>query len=185
MLLDSITRLGRAYNIAAPASGRILSGGVDSSALYPPKRFFGAARNIENGGSLTILATIRVGTGAIFDEAIFEEFQGTATSEVHLDACEQIPFRRALVTDLHPLLEGLSEPAADRKQQNEGPDQEHHREDGYQFGDRVRHRLVPPALTRGRDHSDPSFYARAAGRFHGPCAIHISNVASSSAIMRP
>ncbi|MFI7589680.1 transcription termination factor Rho [Spongisporangium articulatum] len=84
VLLDSITRLGRAYNLAAPASGRILSGGVDSSALYPPKRFFGAARNIENGGSLTILATALVETGSKMDEVIFEEFKGTGNMEVRL-----------------------------------------------------------------------------------------------------
>ena len=84
VLLDSITRLGRAYNIAAPASGRILSGGVDSSALYPPKRFFGAARNIENGGSLTILATALVETGSKADEVIFEEFKGTGNMELRL-----------------------------------------------------------------------------------------------------
>ncbi len=84
VLLDSITRLGRAYNIAAPASGRILSGGVDSSALYPPKRFFGAARNIENGGSLTILATALVETGSKMDEVIFEEFKGTGNMELKL-----------------------------------------------------------------------------------------------------
>ena len=84
-VLDSITRLGRAYNIAAPASGRILSGGVDSSALYPPKRFFGAARNIEHGGSLTILATALVETGSKADEVIFEEFKGTGNSEIVLD----------------------------------------------------------------------------------------------------
>ena len=84
VLLDSITRLGRAYNISAPASGRILSGGVDSSALYPPKRFFGAARNIENGGSLTILATALVETGSKADEVIFEEFKGTGNMELKL-----------------------------------------------------------------------------------------------------
>jgi transcription termination factor Rho len=84
VLLDSITRLGRAYNIAAPASGRILSGGVDSSALYPPKKFFGAARNIENGGSLTILATALVETGSKMDEVIFEEFKGTGNMELKL-----------------------------------------------------------------------------------------------------
>ena len=84
VLLDSITRLGRAYNISAPASGRILSGGVDSSALYPPKRFFGAARNIENGGSLTILATALVETGSKMDEVIFEEFKGTGNMELRL-----------------------------------------------------------------------------------------------------
>ncbi|XVX22069.1 transcription termination factor Rho [Actinomycetota bacterium] len=85
VLLDSITRLGRAYNLAAPASGRILSGGVDSAALYPPKRFFGAARNIENGGSLTILATALVETGSKMDEVIFEEFKGTGNMELKLD----------------------------------------------------------------------------------------------------
>ncbi len=84
VLLDSITRLGRAYNISAPASGRILSGGVDSSALYPPKRFFGAARNIEDGGSLTILATALVETGSKADEVIFEEFKGTGNMELKL-----------------------------------------------------------------------------------------------------
>ena len=85
VLLDSITRLGRAYNLAAPASGRILSGGVDSAALYPPKKFFGAARNIENGGSLTILATALVETGSRMDEVIFEEFKGTGNMELKLD----------------------------------------------------------------------------------------------------
>ncbi|MDB1087617.1 transcription termination factor Rho [Streptomyces sp. ACA25] len=85
LLLDSITRLGRAYNLAAPASGRIMSGGVDSTALYPPKRFFGAARNIEDGGSLTILATALVETGSRADEVIFEEFKGTGNMELKLD----------------------------------------------------------------------------------------------------
>jgi len=84
VLLDGITRLGRAYNLAAPASGRILSGGVDSAALYPPKRFFGAARNIENGGSLTILATALIETGSKMDEVIFEEFKGTGNMELRL-----------------------------------------------------------------------------------------------------
>nr|WP_246348951.1 transcription termination factor Rho [Nesterenkonia xinjiangensis] len=84
VLLDSMTRLGRAYNTAAPASGRILSGGVDANALYPPKRFFGAARNIENGGSLTILATALVETGSKMDEVIFEEFKGTGNMELRL-----------------------------------------------------------------------------------------------------
>ena len=84
VLLDSMTRLGRAYNQAAPASGRILSGGVDAAALYPPKRFFGAARNIENGGSLTILATALVETGSKMDEVIFEEFKGTGNMELRL-----------------------------------------------------------------------------------------------------
>lgn len=84
VLLDSITRLGRAYNVSAPTSGRVLSGGVDASALYPPKRFFGAARNIENGGSLTILATALVETGSKMDDVIFEEFKGTGNSELRL-----------------------------------------------------------------------------------------------------
>ena len=85
VLLDSMTRLGRAYNLSAPPSGRILSGGVDSAALYPPKKFFGAARNIENGGSLTILATALVETGSRMDEVIFEEFKGTGNMELKLD----------------------------------------------------------------------------------------------------
>ncbi|MBO1771040.1 transcription termination factor Rho, partial [Agrococcus sp. TF02-05] len=84
VLLDGITRLGRAYNLSAPPSGRILSGGVDSSALYPPKKFFGAARNIEHGGSLTILATALVETGSKMDEVIFEEFKGTGNMELRL-----------------------------------------------------------------------------------------------------
>ena len=84
VLLDGITRLGRAYNLAAPASGRILSGGVDSAALYPPKKFFGAARNIENGGSLTILATALIESGSKMDEVIFEEFKGTGNMEIRL-----------------------------------------------------------------------------------------------------
>ena len=84
VLLDGITRLSRAYNLAAPASGRILSGGVDSAALYPPKKFFGAARNIEGGGSLTILATALIETGSKMDEVIFEEFKGTGNMELRL-----------------------------------------------------------------------------------------------------
>jgi transcription termination factor Rho len=85
VLLDSITRLGRAYNLAAPASGRILSGGIDSTALYPPKRFLGAARNIENGGSLTIIANALVETGSMMDTVIFEEFKSTGNAELKLD----------------------------------------------------------------------------------------------------
>jgi transcription termination factor Rho len=85
VLLDSVTRLGRSYNLAAPASGRIMSGGIDSTALYPPKRFLGAARNIENGGSLTILATALVETGSMMDTVIFEEFKGTGNAELKLD----------------------------------------------------------------------------------------------------
>jgi transcription termination factor Rho len=85
IILESITRLARAYNLAAPATGRIMSGGVDSGALYPPKKFFGAARNIEEGGSLTILATALVDTGSKMDDVIYEEFKGTGNSEIHLD----------------------------------------------------------------------------------------------------
>jgi transcription termination factor Rho len=85
ILLDSITRLARAYNLALPASGKTLSGGVDPVALYPPKRFFGAARNIEEGGSLTILATALIDTGSRMDDVIYEEFKGTGNSEIHLD----------------------------------------------------------------------------------------------------
>src|SRR5215204_238669 len=85
ILLDGITRLSRAYNLAAPASGRILSGGVDSTALYPPKKFLGAARNIEGGGSLTIFATALVETGSTMDTVIFEEFKGTGNAELKLD----------------------------------------------------------------------------------------------------
>ena len=85
IVLDGITRLARAYNLAAPASGRIMSGGVDSTALYPPKKFFGAARNIEEGGSLTIIATALIETGSRMDEVIFEEFKGTGNMELRLD----------------------------------------------------------------------------------------------------
>jgi transcription termination factor Rho len=84
VLLDSITRLGRAYNLSAPTSGRVLTGGVDAAALFPSKKFFGAARNIENGGSLTILATALVETGSKMDEVIFEEFKGTGNMELRL-----------------------------------------------------------------------------------------------------
>jgi transcription termination factor Rho len=85
ILLDSITRLARAYNSVVPPSGKILSGGVDSNALQRPKRFFGAARNIEEGGSLTIIATALIDTGSRMDEVIFEEFKGTGNMELHLD----------------------------------------------------------------------------------------------------
>ncbi|MDR3661643.1 MAG: transcription termination factor Rho [Mycobacterium sp.] len=101
VLLDSITRLGRAYNNASPASGRILSGGVDSTALYPPKRFLGAARNIENGGSLTIIATAMVETGSTGDTVIFEEFKGTGNAELKLD--RKIAERRVFpAVDVNP-----------------------------------------------------------------------------------
>jgi len=85
VILDSITRLGRAYNNAAPSSGRVMSGGIDASALYPPKRFLGAARNIEDGGSLTIIASVLVETGSQGDTLIFEEFKGTSNAELKLD----------------------------------------------------------------------------------------------------
>jgi len=85
ILLDSITRLARAYNTVVPPSGKVLSGGVDSNALHKPKRFFGAARNIEHGGSLTIIATALIDTGSRMDEVIFEEFKGTGNMELHLD----------------------------------------------------------------------------------------------------
>jgi len=101
VLLDSITRLGRAYNLAAPASGRILSGGVDSTALYPPKRFLGAARNIEHGGSLTVFATAMVETGSTMDTVIFEEFKGTGNAELKLD--RKIAERRVFpAVDINP-----------------------------------------------------------------------------------
>ncbi|MGB5150024.1 MAG: transcription termination factor Rho, partial [Mycobacterium sp.] len=101
VLLDSITRLGRAYNNASPASGRILSGGVDSTALYPPKRFLGAARNIEFGGSLTIIATAMVETGSTGDTVIFEEFKGTGNAELKLD--RKIAERRVFpAVDVNP-----------------------------------------------------------------------------------
>jgi transcription termination factor Rho len=101
VLLDSITRLGRAYNNASPASGRILSGGVDSTALYPPKRFLGAARNIEHGGSLTIIATAMVETGSTGDTVIFEEFKGTGNAELKLD--RKIAERRVFpAVDVNP-----------------------------------------------------------------------------------
>jgi len=85
ILLDSITRLARAYNTVQPASGKVLTGGVDANALQKPKRFFGAARNLEEGGSLTIIATALIDTGSRMDEVIFEEFKGTGNSEIHLD----------------------------------------------------------------------------------------------------
>ena len=101
VLLDSITRLGRAYNNSSPASGRILSGGVDSTALYPPKRFLGAARNIEYGGSLTIIATAVVETGSTGDTVIFEEFKGTGNAELKLD--RKIAERRVFpAVDVNP-----------------------------------------------------------------------------------
>ena len=98
VILDGITRLARAYNIAAPQSGRVMSGGVDAAALYPPKKFFGAARNLEEGGSLTILATALVETGSRMDEVIFEEFKGTGNMELRLD-------RRAAERRVYPAID--------------------------------------------------------------------------------
>jgi transcription termination factor Rho len=98
ILLDSITRLGRAYNTEAPHSGKILSGGIDANALQKPKRFFGAARNIENGGSLSIVATALIDTGSRMDEVIFEEFKGTGNAELHLD-------RRLVNRRLYPAID--------------------------------------------------------------------------------
>jgi len=101
IILDGITRLARAYNLAAPASGRVLSGGVDSGALYPPKKFFGAARNVEEGGSLTIIATALVDTGSRMDEVIFEEFKGTGNMELRLD-------RRVAERRIYPAIDVVS-----------------------------------------------------------------------------
>ncbi len=100
ILLDSITRLARAYNTIVPPSGKVLSGGVDSNALQRPKRFFGAARNIEEGGSLTIIATALIDTGSRMDEVIFEEFKGTGNLEIHLD--RKLADRRVFPVDRHP-----------------------------------------------------------------------------------
>jgi transcription termination factor Rho len=101
ILLDSITRLARAYNTVVPPSGKILSGGVDSNALHKPKKFFGAARNIEDGGSLTIIATALIDTGSRMDEVIFEEFKGTGNMELHLDRALQ---EKRIYPAIHPLL---------------------------------------------------------------------------------
>ena len=99
ILLDSITRLARAYNTVVPSSGKVLTGGVDAHALHRPKRFFGAARNIEEGGSLTIIATALVDTGSKMDEVIYEEFKGTGNMEIHLD--RRITEKRILPGDQH------------------------------------------------------------------------------------
>jgi transcription termination factor Rho len=103
ILLDSITRLARAYNTVVPPSGKILSGGVDSNALHKPKKFFGAARNIEDGGSLTIIATALIDTGSRMDEVIFEEFKGTGNMEIHLDRrlMDKRVFRPSISTSRH------------------------------------------------------------------------------------
>ena len=118
IILDGITRLARAYNLAAPATGRIMSGGVDSGALYPPKKFFGAARNVEEGGSLTILATALVETGSKMDEVIFEEFKGTGNMELRLD--RRIAERRVYpAIDVNASSTRHEELLFDRKQLNQ------------------------------------------------------------------
>jgi transcription termination factor Rho len=116
VLLDSITRLGRAYNNASPASGRILSGGIDSTALYPPKRFLGAARNIENGGSLTIIATAMVETGSMGDTLLFEEYKSTGNAELRLDrrTAEKRVFPAIDVTSSGTRMEEILVPADER-----------------------------------------------------------------------
>jgi len=113
IILDGITRLARAYNLAAPATGRIMSGGVDSGALYPPKKFFGAARNIEEGGSLTIIASALVETGSKMDEVIFEEFKGTGNMELRLDRrlAERRIYRRSTSTPLRRATKSCSSAA--------------------------------------------------------------------------
>jgi len=105
ILLDSITRLARAYNTVAPASGKILSGGIDANALHKPKRFFGAARNIENGGSLTIIATALTETGSKMDEVIFEEFKGTGNMELQLERniAKRMWVLRKYLADMNPI----------------------------------------------------------------------------------
>ena len=118
IILDGITRLARAYNLAAPATGRIMSGGVDSGALYPPKKFFGSARNVEEGGSLTILATALVETGSKMDEVIFEEFKGTGNMELRLD--RRIAERRVYpAIDVNASSTRHEELLFDRKQLNQ------------------------------------------------------------------
>ena len=114
ILLDSITRLARAYNTVIPPSGKILSGGVDANALHKPKRFFGAARNIEEGGSLTIIASALVDTGSRMDEVIFEEFKGTGNSEIHLD-------RKLMEKRIFPCLD-INKSATRKEELLQGPD---------------------------------------------------------------
>jgi len=115
ILLDSITRLARAYNVIVPASGKVLSGGVDANALQRPKRFFGAARNIEEGGSLTILATALIETGSRMDDVIFEEFKGTGNMEIHLD-------RRLMEKRIFPAIDVLK--SRTRKEELLVPDED-------------------------------------------------------------
>ena len=126
ILLDSITRLARAYNQTVPTSGKILSGGVDSNALHKPKRFFGAARNIEGGGSLTIIATALIDTGSRMDEVIFEEFKGTGNMEINLD--RRMSDRQALPRHQRQEIEhpqGRTAPDRRRTPENLGAPQGH------------------------------------------------------------
>ena len=113
ILLDSITRLARAYNTVIPSSGKVLTGGVDAHALERPKRFFGAARNIEEGGSLSIIATALIDTGSKMDEVIYEEFKGTGNLELHLD--RKIAEKRVYPRHQYPPLRNASRRAADRR----------------------------------------------------------------------
>ena len=139
ILLDSITRLARAYNLALPASGKTLSGGVDPVALYPPKRFFGAARNVEGGGSLTIIATCLVDTGSRMDDVIYEEFKGTGNMELALD--RKLSREAHLPGHRRPALRNASRGAAARREHAaHGLDHAPHAERGRpQRGDRAAH----------------------------------------------
>ena len=150
IILDGITRLSRAYNLAAPQSGRVMSGGIDTSALYPPKKFFGAARNIEEGGSLTILATALVETGSRMDEVIFEEFKGTGNMELRLDRrlAEQRIYpaidvdasstrHEELLFLGHPAPAGLEAPPGAVRHQRRGPRAAHRPDAGVQDQRRV------------------------------------------------
>jgi transcription termination factor Rho len=116
ILLDSITRLARAYNNVVPSSGKVLTGGVDANALQRPKRFFGAARNVEEGGSLTIIATALIDTGSKMDEVIYEEFKGTGNSEIHLD--RRIAEKRVFPAIQHQPLRHAPRGTADRTRAN-------------------------------------------------------------------
>ena len=152
ILLDSITRLGRAYNTVVPSSGKVLTGGVDANALQRPKRFFGAARNIEEGGSLTIIATALIDTGSRMDEVIFEEFKGTGNSEIILD--RKIVGQADLPLDRHhPLRHPQGRAAGDRRHSEENVRAAPHPEpDGHGRRDRV------PARQAARDQGQRDFF---------------------------
>ena len=140
ILLDSITRLGRAYNTVVPSSGKVLTGGVDANALQRPKRFFGAARNIEEGGSLTIIATALIDTGSRMDEVIFEEFKGTGNSEIVLDrkVADKRIFPAMDILKSGTRKEDLLVPG--RPAQEDLRPAPHPRADGHDRRDRVPHR---------------------------------------------